>query len=660
MDTALCDASWYPPRSPERSPDHAVARLRRRALHCSGLDRSGREKELETLEKELKRFRGTTESVLASELADCRVHFICDRGLVCRPSVAQKRASALALLAVCMERHLGMSPYRVQLLAALAMHQGAVVQLAPGEGKTLALGLVAVLNGWTGRPCHVVTANDYLARRDAEFLSPFYRVCGLQAATALPEQSAAERRQGYAAGVVYATGKQLLADFLRDELLLNGVQTPLQRQLRMIGGTQPETPVMRGLFAAVVDEADSVLIDDANTPLIISGADHNPRLLEAVPLARRLADRFSSERHYAIDPVFLTMHFTEQGRVLLEALAAELPPLWRNEQRREELIRQAVLARDVFGRNRHYVVIDDRIVIVDENTGRSMPNRSWSYGLHQAIEAREGVPLTEPSRTLARRSFQAFFRLYHRLCGASGTLQGIGGELWNSYDVLAVRIQPRLPSRLEVTAPAHFKDREAKVAALCSRAVALHHKGHPVLVGTRRIRDSETIARILRRRGVSCAVLNAKEHQHEAAIIAEAGRAGAVTVATNMAGRGVDIKVPQSVAEGGGLQVLMLEPHESRRVDWQLFGRTGRQGAPGRATLFVSTRDDLLQRHVPWFARWLLFLEAPAMLRGVALRTAITLAQWRAQRFLCKRRRLLAKREKLFRDQLTFAERLRE
>jgi len=459
---------------------------------------------------------------------------------------------------------------------------------------------------------------------------------------------------------VYATGKQLLADFMRDELLLAGVRAPLQRQLRMMRGTLRQTPVMRGLFAAVVDEADSVLIDEANTPLIISGTDHNPRLLEAVTLARRLVDRFRPGRHYRIDPLYLDVVFTDPGQALLDDLSADLPPLWRNAQRREELLRQALLARDVFEKNRHYVVSNEKIVIVDENTGRGMPDRSWSYGLHQAIEAREGVRLTEPSRTVARQSFQAFFRRYHRLCGASGTLQGIRGELWNSYDLLTVRIPPRLTSRLEVTTPAHFKDRKAKVKALCRKTMELHRRGLPVLVGTRRISDSETIAQILRQHGVSCAVLNAKEHQYEAVIIAEAGRAGAVTVATNMAGRGVDIKVPPEVVAIGGLQVLMFEPHESRRVDWQLFGRTGRQGALGHATMFISAQDDLLQRHVPWFARWLLFLEAPDMVRGVALRAATVLAQWRSQRFLWRQRRLLVKREKLRRDQLTFAERLRE
>ncbi|BBO82878.1 hypothetical protein DSCO28_34440 [Desulfosarcina ovata subsp. sediminis] len=660
METFAGNAPWYPPRSLERPPGQALARLRRRLDYLSGRQQRRRQAEMEVLENSRTRFRHLSEAGLANELENFRRHFSRDRGFFCRPSVARHRPAALALLAVYMERWMGMTPYRVQLLAALAMHQGALVQLAPGEGKTLALALVAALYGWTGRPCHVVTANDYLAQRDAELMAPFYRACGLRTVAVLPDQKPVELKRGYTADVVYATGKQLLADFLRDELLLAGVQTPQQRQLRLMRGTPDRMPVMRGLFAAVVDEADSVLIDEANTPLIISGPDHNPRLLAAVPTACRLAGLFRAEDHYRINPAYLAVTFTEPGHRLLDKLTADLPPLWRNEQRSEELLRQALLARDVFERNRHYVVVDDKIVIVDENTGRGMPDRQWSYGLHQAVEAREGVPLTAPSRTMARRSFQTFFRRYHRLCGASGTLQGIAGELWDSYDLLTVRVPSRLPSRLIVTPPAHFAKHKAKIQSLCDRTAELHLKELPVLIGTRRISDSETIAEHLRRRGIECAVLNARAHEQEAAIIAEAGQAGTVTVATNMAGRGIDINVPPEVASAGGLQVLMFEPHESRRVDWQLFGRSGRQGVPGRATMFVSAEDDLLQRHLPWFARWLLYLTNPEFMRGIALRIATQLSQWRAQRFLWRQRRRMVNRDKLIRDQLTFAERLKE
>ncbi len=429
----------------------------------------------------------------------------------------------------------------------------------------------------------------------------------------------------------------------------------LQRQLRQMRGISKQLPVMRGLYAAIVDEADSVLIDEANTPLIISGRDRNEMLLEAIPVACRLADRFQRGIHYQLDSDRLDICFTDDGLELLASIASELPPFWCHQQRCEQLISQALLARDIFKKDRHYVVVDEKITIVDENTGRRMPNRSWSLGLHQAIEARERIPLTQPSRVLRRKSFQSFFRRYHKLCGASGTLQGISKELWSTYGLLNVKIKSRLPSCLQVTAPVHYKTREEKIMDLCEYAGRLRAQGLPVLIGTRRISDSELIAGHLQDRNISCAVLNAKQDQYEAEVIAKAGESRAVTVATNMAGRGVDIKVSKSVSAAGGLQVLMFEPHESRRVDWQLFGRSGRQGAKGRATMYVSSEDDLLIRYLPWFARWLLCLGSSSWLGGKALRFAVTISQWRAQRFLASQRRLLVKRDKLLDDQLTFS-----
>ncbi len=620
-----------------------------------GYTRKRRRAQLLALEGHLDRFRKLSDNALTREIEQFQHIFSRDWGTDCRPETVKNRSGALALLSVCMERELGMTPYRVQHMAALAMHQGAVVQLAPGEGKTLALALVGALYGWTGRPCHMVTANDYLAERDATLMAPFYQRCGLSVSAVLPQQAADERRQNYSGHVVYATGSQLLADFLRDELLISGAHTPLLRQLRLMQGRSNHV-VMQGLFAAVVDEADSVFVDEANTPLIISGSDPNPRLHEVVPTACSVVDQFVPGRHYRLDGASLSMTFTDEGEDLMVELTRNLPPMWRNTARREELIRQALTARDVFQRGRHYIVADDKVVIIDENTGRSMPNRTWSYGLHQAIEAKENVPLTEPSKTMVKQSFQHFFSCYHRLCGASGTLQGIKGELWATYGLVTVNIPPRLPSRLEILPAAHFKSISAKMDALCTRVIRLHAQQLPVLVGTRRISDSETIAEKLRSQGVDCAVLNAQAHAQEAQIIAQAGQACAVTVATNMAGRGVDIKICETIARAGGLQVLMFEPHESRRVDWQLFGRSGRQGAPGQATLFVSSQDELLRRHLPWFARWLSGIGTPVYVRKIALKIGIRLAQRHAERFMWRQRKRLAERDRLIKDQLTFTE----
>lgn len=654
---AISTRVWYPPRSGEASANQATRRFGRRVNHLLGHYSRQRHREIRVIEELLQQFSELDRDNLEEQLNSCRAQFSKDTGTQAPQSVVELRPRAFALLAVAMDRSLGMTPYRVQLSAAIAMHQGAIVQLAPGEGKTLALALVAALLGWNGRPCHVVTANDYLAQRDTQELTPYYQLCGLTVATALPDMTSEQLALAYQADVVYATGKQLLADFLRDDLTLAGVRNPLQRHLRAMRGGLVRQPVMRGLFSAVVDEADSVLIDEANTPLIISGPDQNDLLLEAVTLARQLADQFAPEHHYHIDLSYLDVKFTDEGQTLLDTLCLNLPPLWRNDKRREELLRQALIARDIFKRDRHYVVDDGKVVIVDENTGRSMPGRSWSYGLHQAVEAREGVELTQPTRTMARKSFQSFFKNYHRLCGASGTLQGIAGELWQSYDVLTVRIPSRLPSRL-VVSPAHtFLTEAEKITAFVNRTIALHQLQLPVLVGTRRISDSEKIANMLMVQGFDCSVLNAKEHTHEAQIVAQAGQPGRITVATNMAGRGTDIKITPDVAQAGGLSVLMFEPHESRRVDWQLFGRAGRQGVPGSAVMFVAASDDLIRKHLPWLGVPLRLLVRIPWCRHSTIRWMTVLAQWRAQRFLWKQRKLLIKRDKLLRDQLTFAER---
>lgn len=571
------------------------------------------------------------------------------------PAADAARERALALIAEAAARTVGMRPYGVQLLAALAMHECYIVQLAPGEGKTLSAALVAVLFGWSGKPCHVVTANDYLAERDAQQMRPLFARCGLSVASVAQATPPDQLASCYQADLVYATGKQLLADYLRDQLLLQGANDPLRRHLWQMQNAGSRQPVMRGLYAAVVDEADSGLIDDAITPLIISAQGNNPMLLEAVRAAHAIVDELHEGEHYWIDERFVDIHFTEAGEAHLEQCTARLPPLWHSPERRADLIRQGILARDRFQRDRHYVVNDGEVVIIDENTGRMMPGRSWSYGLHQAIEAREGLELTHPSRTMARMSFQQFFLGYHRLCGASGTLQGIEQELWTTYGLLTLRVPPRVPSRLKVDAHRHFSSREDKLSAMLAETVALHQSGLPVLVGTRRITDSELIAEALRERGIDCEVLNAKQHAREAEVIARAGEAACITVATNMAGRGTDISLGEGVAERGGLQVLMLEPHESQRVDWQLFGRAGRQGAPGRAQPFVALEDELLRRHVPLYARPLRSLSRWPRLRGTCLRWLLPLAQRRAQKLAWRQRRQLVRREESINQQLTFA-----
>jgi preprotein translocase subunit SecA len=547
-----------------------------------------------------------------------------------------------------------MKPYPVQVQAALGLLEGCAVQMNAGEGKTLSVALAASMHGLSGRHCHVVTANDYLAGRDVELMRPLFELCSLSAAAVNPESDPDERIGCYGHDLVYATGKELLADFLRDRLGGASSGTGALRTLRAMRSERGSV-VMRGLDAAIVDEADSVLIDEATTPLIISSGEGNEMLMEAVRVARDLCDDLVEGRHYKIDQRFRDLDFTEEGRAFIEEITQHLPGLWRSEARREDLLGQAVVARDLFERDRHYIVQDDEVVIVDENTGRTMPGRSWSYGLHQAVEARAGVEMTEPARTIARMSFQDFYARYRHLSGASGTLQGVGFELWRTYGLPSIVVPPRLPSQLQVPRRRHFATWDRKFDALIDAAVSLQAEGKAVLVGTRRISDSERVAEAFSVRGLQCAVLNAKQHDQEAMVIAAAGEAGRVTVATNMAGRGTDILLSADVLANGGLHVLMLEPHESSRVDWQLFGRAGRQGAPGFARAFVSLEDDLLERHIGWFAKPLAWLAALAPLRPLLISSLVWLAQARAQALAWSSRRMLRSFEKRLNRQLSFA-----
>ncbi len=570
---------------------------------------------------------------------------------------AQTTVLALAAVAEAAARTVGRRPYRVQLLAALAMHSGLVVQMKAGEGKTLAVALAAVLQGWQGRPCHVVTANEYLAQRDAEQMAPLFARCGLRVTAVVHGMPTAALQAAYAADLVYATSKQLLADHLCDQIVLAGATDATRRRIHAMrpgGAAQVRT---RGLHAALVDEADSVMIDEANTPLIISAPQPNPLLVSAVLAARDIADGLQQGQHYTIDARLREVHLTDAGRAHLEDLTRTLPPVWHAPERRDDLVRQAVAARDLYLRDRHYIVQAGKIEILDENTGRVMEGRTWSYGLHQAIEAREGVELTEPSKTLARMSFQDFFCRYHRLAGASGTLQGVQGELWRTYGLPCFTVPTRLASRLDVAPLRHFADGQARRAAMTDAVLRLHALGLPVLVGTRRLEDSEALAADLARRGLVAAVLNARQTAQEAAVVAAAGRPGSITVATNMAGRGTDILLDGAVPDQGGLQVLMFEPHESARVDWQLFGRAGRQGQPGAAQPFVALDDDLLLRHLPWWLRPLRSaLAASSGLRGLLVPLLVHVAQARAGRHAALQRRWLQQRERQIRKQLSFAD----
>lgn len=552
----------------------------------------------------------------------------------------------VAALCETAKRVLGQDPYDVQVRAALGMLDGYLMQVAPGEGKTLTLALVAAIRGWEPGPCHLITANEYLAARDADALRPFYTFCGLEAVAIDSAMTPSEKAEAYAKPLVYATAKQVVADHLIDRLRFGGAINRVEVSLRSLKGQSAVSLMQRGLGDALVDEVDQILVDEAITPMIISEPEDNPLLHEAILAARQWVDRLEAGVDYQIVPGEREVIWLDAGLGRLAEFAPKLPAMWRARARLEDLFTQAVLARDRFVQDHHYVVLDDQVVIVDEATGRSMPGRSWSYGLHQAIEARAGVPLTAPSRTLTRLSFQNFFKLYRRLAGASGTLQAVDRELYFNYRVFTLAVPPRLPLKrrmVPLKLARNAQDRDAGVVEAVRTRVAT---GQPVLIGTRSVSSSETLAHALKAIGIECQILNAKQPATEADIVASAGRLGCVTVATNMAGRGTDIKLSDESLARGGLCVVMVEPHESVRVDWQLYGRAGRQGEPGEVIPWASLGDELFTRHIPQWCR-LLCLWAPQW--------AVSVAQWRAQSRAFALRKRINQATKESRERMTFS-----
>ncbi len=512
------------------------------------------------------------------------------------------REMAFAILCEVAARTVGLRPYREQIAAALALEEGCVAEMATGEGKTLVATLPAAVAGWRGRGCHVITANDYLAGRDAELMAAVYRYCGLTVGCIRPDMPPAARKQAYNAHVTYGTNKEIAADFLRDRLLKGRRQgLPAVLLAKMAGdrADRVDQLVQRGLECAIVDEADAVFIDEAVTPLLISGQGANEAHSEAYVQAARLARLLDPPADFRIDPASRDIQLTARGRERLDAATRNLGGIWRGRRRREELTVQALTARIHFLRNQHYVVQDDQVVIVDEFTGRLMPDRTWRHGLHQAVEAKEGLAIHPPKETQARISFQRFFRLYRKLGGMSGTVAEARAELWGIYRLPVVTIPTHRPCRRMIEPDRIFTTETAKWHAVLTAITTVHRTGRPILVGTGSIRASAHLSDLLTTHNLPHRLLNAEHQAEEAEIIAAAGQLGQITVATNMAGRGTDIRLGPGVAERGGLHVIATERFEARRIDRQLFGRCARQGDPGRAQAFVSLDDNLCRSYGP-------------------------------------------------------------
>ncbi len=510
-------------------------------------------------------------------------------------------------------RSLDKRPYPVQVMGALAMFEGAIAEMATGEGKTITAAMGAALHAFSGRPVHVITVNDYLVARDAEEMSPLYRMLGHTCGHVIHDCPPDMRFHEYRKNVVYVTSKELVADFLRDQIRLGHVRSATEQMIQSLErGPVRGGVLVPGLWRVIVDEADSLLIDEAVTPLIISNSpDDNPNA-DLYRLAAQLADMLEEGRDFTVDRTVRTVDLTGRGQRHLDDLAEQLheqlgegkSSFFIGRRRREELVQQALVARYCFHRDEHYLIDHEgKVQIIDESTGRVMADRTWRHGLHQAIEVKEGVPVTADKENLARLSFQRFFRQYPVMAGMTGTAWEAAAELWQIYQRPVIRIPTNKPCIRRQLPARMFDTAGEKWDAVVKRVIELNDKGIPVLVGTRSVGASEEVSRRLMLAGRAHRVLNAAQNAEEATIVAEAGLKGKITVATNMAGRGTDIKLGQGVVELGGLHVIATEPHASHRVDRQLFGRAARQGDPGCAQMFASAEDDLFVRYAPRLRR---------------------------------------------------------
>lgn len=567
---------------------------------------------------------------------------------------------AFALLREVAARQLNLRPFAVQIAGAFALEAGFIAEMATGEGKTLAAALAATVSGWRGKGCHVVTVNDYLARRDAEWMGPIYRFCGLRTACIQQQSPAEDRRQAYLADVTYCTNKEVAADFLRDRLVLGrlkGLSSVLIAGIAGFSRSVTDRLVQRGLHRAIVDEADSILVDEAVTPLIISGDSGSGEQVECFKQAVDVAEKLQTNVDYNVNRHYREIEFTQAGRSRLEELTAELGGIWKGARRRAEMVTQALTAKELFTCDKNYVIDDGKVVIVDEFTGRLMPDRTWRDGLHQAIEAKENLEVTIPKHNYARISFQRFFRLYHRLCGMTGTAKEATAEFWHIYHLPVVVIPTNRPCARVILPDKVLPDTSAKWKTIVEEIKQVHSTHRPILVGTRSVHDSEHLSRLLTAEDLAYQVLNAVHHREEAQIVAGAGQPDTITVATNMAGRGTDIKLGRGVAEKGGLHVIAAERNESARIDRQLFGRSARQGDPGSARAIVSLDDEFVSRYTGPFVRYLKrrYAESQRDISSRRTRAVFRLAQLRAERLALRQRKTVLQTDHWLDEQLGFA-----
>ena len=535
-------------------------------------------------EKEIKRMRGIVDVINGREKA---LESLSDDALAGHTGKFKERLAngesldellpeAFAVVREASRRVLGMRHFDVQMIGGICLHEGKIAEMRTGEGKTLVATLPVYLNALEGKGVHMVTVNDYLARRDSEWMGRVYRFLGLSVGLIAHDMDFPERKLAYASDVTFGTNNEFGFDYLRDNMVIH-----------------PQQMVQRDLHYAIVDEVDSILVDEARTPLIISGPGQKSTDMYAV-MARAVAQLKEGE-DYKVDEKQKTVAPADEAVLKVERIVG-IKNLYAPENLElSHCFTAALRAKALMKRDRDYVVRDDEIIIVDEFTGRLMVGRRYSDGLHQAIEAKEGVKIQRESQTLASITFQNYFRMYGKLGGMTGTAKTEEDEFLKIYKLPVVVVPTNRPVQRIDEPDAIYKTKRAKYRAVGQAVEEIHKKGQPILIGTTSITQSEELSAILKKHGVPHNVLNAKYHEKEAEIIKDAGQKGAVTIATNMAGRGTDIQLGEGVQELGGLYILGTERHESRRIDNQLRGRAGRQGGRGQSKFYLSLEDDLLR-----------------------------------------------------------------
>ncbi|MEE9343179.1 MAG: preprotein translocase subunit SecA [Gammaproteobacteria bacterium] len=555
---------------------------------------------------------------------------------------------AFALIREVANLELGKRHYDEQLIGGWLLSKGQLAEMETGEGKTLTATLPACAAAMAGIPVHVITVNDYLAERDAKALLPLYKALGISVDSITAGADIPERKSAYACDITYCSNKQLVFDYLRDRVARPSNRPGLQALKS--GESSDSSMMLRGLCFAIVDEADSVLIDEARTPLVLSKPGDNRLQTTLCRIALKLAARLDENLDYQLNPKTRQVHLTDRASLKLFEAGKRLGSPWNGKRRREEWVTQAVAALHLYVRDQDYLVRDNKVQIVDESTGRILEDRSWERSLHQMIECKEDCEITAQNETLARISYQQYFRRYLHLCGMSGTATEVASELWSVYQMPVVKVPTHRPSLMKVFPDTIFLTKNEKWPRVVEIIKKIHQKGRPILVGTRSVKSSEALSGMLAAAGLEHQVLNARQDKNEASVISHAGEAGQITVATNMAGRGTDIILSEEAEKAGGLHVIATERHASSRIDRQLFGRSARQGAPGSCQAVIALDDDLTVTYLSPASR-LLTGNMPLAMRAMAVRYAQRSVQHR-NRIL---RQELLKHNEYLRDFLAFS-----